>query len=199
MKNTLCARRLLIGLILSLAGGTQAAPNNMATLSQTTPPIGHYEFCRNNPDDCGANGGDRRPMAMTDAQWNRLLEVNNAVNGAIEPLPDQQIYGVAERWAYPVSVGDCEDYVLLKRKILMKSGISAANLLITVVLRPDGEAHAVLTVRTKDGDFILDNMRSNIRLWSHTDYVFLKRQSSIDQRLWLKLDNSHGRAVASLK
>lgn len=55
----------------------------------------------------------------------------------------------------------------------MQSGFSAANLLITVVLQPNGEGHAVLTVRTTDGDFILDNLRSGIRPWWQTEYAFM--------------------------
>ena len=35
----------------------------------------------------------------------------------IEPVTDQQLWGVEEKWSYPVNKGDCEDYVLLKRKL----------------------------------------------------------------------------------
>ena len=44
--------------------------------------------------------------------------------------------------------GDCEDFVLLKRKKLIAGGFSPSDLLITVVRKPDGEGHAVLTLRT---------------------------------------------------
>ncbi|HXV30629.1 MAG TPA: transglutaminase-like cysteine peptidase, partial [Sinorhizobium sp.] len=54
--------------------------------------------------------------------------------------------------------------------------------------------HAVLTVRTDRGDFILDNMRSKVLLWSETEYTFLKRQSSENAGRWVKLQD--GRAVA---
>ena len=76
----------------------------------------------------------------------------------IKPMNDIDIYGKDEVWAYPDGVGDCEDYVLEKRRDLMRQGLSLANLLITVVRKPDGEGHAVLTVRTDKGDFVLDNL-----------------------------------------
>ena len=58
----------------------------------------------------------------------------------------------------PNGAGDCEDYVLEKRRELMHKGLSASDLLITVVRKPDGEGHAMLTVRTDKGDFVLDNL-----------------------------------------
>lgn len=54
-----------------------------------------------------------------------------------------------------------------------------------MVLQPNGEGHAV-TVRTDHGDFILDNMRNKVMLWSETEYTYLKRQSSDDPGRWVK-------------
>ncbi len=87
--------------------------------------------------------------------------MNYDVNTKIQPLTDQEIYGVEEN-GLSHDVGDCEDYVLLKQKLLINKGFSPADLLITVVLQPNGEGHAVLTVRTDRGDFVLDNMRNKV-------------------------------------
>ena len=52
-----------------------------------------------------------------------LKAVNDRVNTTVEPVTDQDNYGVAERWTYPTNGrGDCEDYVLLKRKLLVSAG-----------------------------------------------------------------------------
>ena len=110
--------------------------------------------------------GSRSGTNETDTQG--VLAINENINQKIAPDTDQRIYGVPELWVYPRTVGDCEDYVLLKRQTLIEQGFSASNLLITVVLQPNGEGHAVLTVRTDYGDYILDNMRSDVRLWSET-------------------------------
>ena len=47
--------------------------------------------------------------------------------------------------------------MLLKRRMLMQAGWPREALLITVVRDKKGEGHAVLTVKTDKGDFILDN------------------------------------------
>ena len=172
-----------------------AAPANMLTLVKTNPPIGHYEYCKSNPKSCSAMNDDG-PLQLTEARWKTLLKVNYTANSSIEPLTDQEIYGVEERWAYPTTVGDCEDFVLLKRKMLMNKGFSASNLLITVVLQPNGEGHAVLTVRTDRGDFVLDNMRNKVMNWSETEYTYLKRQDTANPGRWVKIQD--GRATTAV-
>jgi len=56
-----------------------------------------------------------------------------------------------------------------------------------VVLDDKQDGHAVLTLATSEGDFILDNRRNGVRRWSDSDYTFLKRQSEADPREWLAL------------
>ena len=92
-------------------------------------------------------------------------------------MSDEELYGEDEYWAFPADAGDCEDYVLMKKRYLEKLGFARSALLITVVLDEKNEGHAVLTLRTDEGDFVLDNRRNEIRRWTDLDYVFLKRQS----------------------
>jgi predicted transglutaminase-like cysteine proteinase len=97
-------------------------------------------------------------------------------------------WGVIDRWNYPDDgYGDCEDYVLLKRKMLMQAGWPRQALLITVVRDRNGDGHAVLTVKTDKGEFILDNQSPEILLWSETGYHFVKRQSQNDPNYWIGL------------
>ncbi len=173
-----------------------ATPANMQVIGKASPPIGHYEFCRIYTSECQAAPHDLGPVVLTEDKWRTILDINYTVNNAIEPLTDQEIYGVEERWAYPRSVGDCEDFALLKRKMLISKGFDPADLLITVVLQQNGEGHAVLTVRTDHGDFILDNMRDQVLLWSDTQYTFLKRQASEHAGRWVKLQD--GRAAIAV-
>ena len=56
--------------------------------------------------------------------------------------------------------------------------MSLKDLLITVVRKPNGEGHAVLTVRTDKGDFILDNLTDTVKPWEATGYRYLKRQAT---------------------
>ena len=102
-------------------------------------------------------------------------------------MTDMDHWGVIEKWSLPTDgYGDCEDYVLLKRKMLIDAGWPREALLITVVRDKKGEGHAVLTVKTDKGEFILDNQNENVVAWTETGYRFVKRQSQSDpERLGL--------------
>lgn len=195
IKAGLAAGAMLIAMI----GSGQATPLNTTVLGNASPPIGAYQFCKEMPADCTNPAGDEGELVLTEERWKTILKINYQVNSTITPMTDKEIYGVEERWAYPRTVGDCEDYALLKRKMLIDAGFSPSDLLMTVVLQPNGEGHAVLTVRTDRGDFVLDNMRNKVMLWADTEYTFLKRQSSADPTRWVKLQDGRAVAVGSVK
>lgn len=191
-----------IGLGASAFGpgeGTAEAASLMATGGLTSQPIGHYEFCKRLPHECAIHPRDRGPLQMSDALRKKIAAINLAVNKAIEPMNDSQIYGKEEVWTYPGNgIGDCEDYVLEKRRRLKEAGVSLSNLLITVVRKPDGEGHAVLTVRSTDGDIILDNLNDEAKLWSETGYEYLKRQASTHTGRWVSLRAENNLLVGSV-
>lgn len=197
-KKNLGIGTLAVAVAGALAFQVSAMPANMQIVGKANPPIGHYEFCQTYAGECAGNQVDNGPMQLTEALWKSILEVNYTVNSSITPLTDLEIYGVEERWTYPRSVGDCEDFALLKRKLLIDRGVDPADLLMTVVLQPNGEGHAVLTIRTDHGDFILDNMRNKVLLWSETEYTYLKRQSSSQPSRWVKLQDGRAGAVGSV-
>jgi len=135
----------------------------------TRPPPGWIEFCERQPGDCVGATTTPRDFALTLKNWKDLVRVNKRVNETIKPLSDLEHWGVVERWSYPADgYGDCEDYVLLKRRILIQSGWPRETLLVTVVRDKKGKGHAVLTVTTDKGDHILDNETEDIRLWWKT-------------------------------
>jgi predicted transglutaminase-like cysteine proteinase len=190
---------------LAIAGGcltasfSAEAASSMAITSETTQPIGHYELCQRLPSECRVLRANIGPVKLTQATWSRIIDVNAAVNSMIKPVTDQEMWGKEEVWSYPANKGDCEDYVLLKRKLLMKAGIAENNLLITVVRQSDGSGHAVLTVSTNQGDFVLDNLRGEVRLWNQTGYAFLKRQSDSNSGRWVGINDDSNPSVAALK
>lgn len=151
------------------------------------PPVGFVKFCIANPNDCQPLGGKSNRLGMEPGRWNLLYQINTYVNGKVAPVSDQDLYGEPEHWAYPTDAGDCEDYLLLKKRYLEGLGFPPEALLITVVLDEKKEGHAVLTVTTDGGDFVLDNRRNEILRWSDTGYTFLKRQSPGDPRQWVAL------------
>ncbi len=157
----------------------------------TSAPIGYVQFCRQQPRDCGAPTQDARDVVMTKPTWNDLKAVNDAVNGSVHPVTDQEFYGKPEVWTYPVDgMGDCEDYVLLKRRMLLDAGWPASALLITVVRDLKGDGHAVLMVKTDRGEFVLDNQVEAIRDWRDTGYRYVKRQSQFDPNQWVSLGDT---------
>ncbi|MGA1803651.1 transglutaminase-like cysteine peptidase [Rhizobium sp. HT1-10] len=184
---------------LILSGFAQATPATMGITGNAAPPIGHYEFCRDNPKECAYAGGDAGPALLTEDRWKTILKINYTVNTTIKPMTDMELYGVEEKWAIPTWAGDCEDYALLKRKELIAAGFSPSDTLMTVVLQPNGEGHAVLTVRTDHGDFVLDNMRNKVMLWSDTEYTYLKRVSADNPSRWVKIQDGRAVAVGSVK
>ena len=58
---------------------------------------------------------------------------------------------------------------------------------MTVVRDHNGNGHAVLTVKTDRGEYILDNQTIDILLWADTGYRFVKRQSQSDPNVWVSL------------
>ena len=142
----------------------------------------------------GAEQDEPNEVEPTDARltakaWKELARINEWVNDTVEPITDLEHWGVVDRWDYPDDgQGDCEDYVLLKRRMLMQAGWPRQALLITVVRDKRGDGHAVLTVKTDRGELILDNQNRKILLWSDTGYRFVKRQSQSDPNVWVALE-----------
>ena len=208
IRRLLCAAALVCGTTLfqtsalAIADEVPVHSGGAATMTVgtvTTQPIGHYSFCKRWPEECGAGKLDAGPPPLTATRWAALRDVNALVNDAIAPRTDFEMHGQAELWSYPVDTGDCEDYALMKRRLLMERGFAAGNLLITVVRKPDGEGHAVLTVRTDRGDYVLDNLLEEVRLWSDTPYSFLKRQASYHAGRWVDIENGPSTLVGSVR
>lgn len=181
-----------VGATTALAGPQFGGPERkpfMETGAGTSQPIGHYEFCKRFADECVVKSTTPHKAELTEAMWTALSEINVEVNQRIIPMTDQAAVGREEVWAYPVRAGDCEDYVLEKRRKLLQRGFAEADLLITVVRKYDGTGHAVLTIKTPKGDFVLDNLDPQVKLWSLTPYHYVKRQSAAHPGRWVEVEN----------
>lgn len=151
------------------------------------PPQGFIQFCLKTPNECRSGKTNDNRIEATPAIVAELDEVNRFVNKAIKPITDRELYGVDELWTIPTTQGDCEDYVLLKRRILMTRRWPSSALLITVVLDENKQGHAILTARTDAGDLILDNKHDDLKLWHQTPYTFIMRQSYLNPMVWIAL------------
>ena len=156
-------------------------------------------FCESAPSECEVNLTEPDAITLNSETWDVLTTVNSQVNAAIVALPDQDHWGVADRWDYPEDgIGDCEDIQLLKRKLLVDQGLPRRALRMTVVIDRKGEGHAVLMVRTSEGDLILDNARDAVLPWRRTGYHFVKREGA-DGRTWVSLDGSGASVVTAAR
>jgi predicted transglutaminase-like cysteine proteinase len=172
------------------------APIYSAENGRAKPPMGWLAFCERYRADCAREIYKSEAIVFDGAVRDLVLRVNASVNRAIRPATDPEQWGVEERWDYAeTGVGDCEDYVLLKQRWLVSAGLPPSALLITVVTDLAGDGHAVLTVHTDRGDFILDNMLDDVRLWRETPYGFVKRQSRDMATHWVSL-NGEGAPAA---
>ncbi|HXJ03157.1 MAG TPA: transglutaminase-like cysteine peptidase [Micropepsaceae bacterium] len=190
---------------LSVTAPTQALPSTQAAEpapansvinanavlhgAPAKPPSGYVAFCARVPDQCAMPTNAPREINLTDDVWNTLEAVNTAFNKAIAPEDDRDHYGTTEYWTIPTDgYGDCEDYVVAKRQALIKAGLPAPALRIAVVFAPHFVRHAVLTVATDKGNYVLDNLRSGIVTWDKTGYAFIERQDPASSSGWVSLE-----------
>jgi predicted transglutaminase-like cysteine proteinase len=151
------------------------------------PVLGWTRFCERNPDECRVDVAEPGVVTMTPQVWRTLVLVNRRVNARVKPMTDQEHWGVVDSWNFPDDgYGDCEDYQLLKRRLLVEQGVPRRALRMTVVIDDQGEGHAVMMVRTDRGDFILDNKINAVLPWHQTGYVFVKREGQ-DSTAWASL------------
>jgi predicted transglutaminase-like cysteine proteinase len=118
-------------------------------------------------------------ISLSAANWKTIVLINSRVNASVKSVSDKEHWGVEDRWDFAEDgYGDCEDFQILKRRLLVEAGLPRRALRMTVVIDGNGEGHAVLMVRTDQGDYILDNKRDAVLPWYKTGYVFVKREGS---------------------
>ncbi|MDB5649037.1 MAG: transglutaminase family protein cysteine peptidase [Hyphomicrobiales bacterium] len=170
---------------------SQAGPLEATYISvgaSTLVPFGWVDFCHRYAHECDAGAGPALDVNATPKAMKTIQKINLWVNGNIVARSDIDHWNVVDRWDYPSDgYGDCEDYVLLKRKMLIEEGFPRQALLVTVVKDEQGDGHAVLTVKTNKGEFILDNMQDDVKSWDRTPYRYVKRQSQHDQNVWVNI------------
>jgi predicted transglutaminase-like cysteine proteinase len=181
---------------LGAAAAAHAAPaGSRATVASYAPlggptsvPWGWADFCQRYPEECGGGPLAPQDVNLTPHAMKEIDRVNKWVNAHVEPVSDMEHWGVIEKWGYPTDgKGDCDNYALFKRKILIDEGFPRQALLMTVVKDEHNEGHAILTVKTNAGEFVLDNLNDEVKSWDRTPYRFIKRQSQTDQNVWLQI------------
>ena len=182
------------------ASETSAPASTYAPIGHVTSvPYGWVDFCGRRPEECSFGKLSPVDVRLTKKTWTALQHVNKRVNELIEPITNLEHWGtIVDHWDYPVDgKGDCKIYALFKRKLLIVQGFPRQALLMTIVRDLDGEGHAILTVKTDRGEFVLDNLRDEIVPWNATGYRFIKRQAQDDPNVWLDLGGVKGVVAAN--
>ena len=181
-----------MGALLAFQAPTSAGSAPEATYAsvgaETSVPYGWVDFCARYQGECAGQRLSALDVNLTPKAMSELVKVNKWVNAHVEATSDMDHWGVADRWDYPSDgKGDCEDYALLKRKMLIDAGFPRQAVLMTVVKDENQEGHAILTVKTNKGEFALDNLNDEVKPWTATGYRFVKRQSQEDPNVWVQL------------
>ena len=169
---------------------TLLQPTHAAPVGEVTRvPYGWADFCTRRVEECRVDVLDPVDVVMSSKVEQTLVEVNAEVNAEIEPVSNLEHWGtLLDHWDYPTDgKGDCKIYALWKRKQLLDRGFPRQALLMTIVRDLEGNGHTILTVKTDKGDYILDNMVGEVRLWDATGYKFVKRQSQTDPNVWVSV------------
>jgi predicted transglutaminase-like cysteine proteinase len=163
--------------IAFLVGPAHAASH--LAVGQSAPSLPAWvTYCTQQPADCAVDQAEPAEITLSSETVELIEAVNRHVNRTLTPMTDQAHWQLVDQWNIPTDgAGDCEDFQLLKRKLLVEAGLPRRALRMTVVLNDQGEGHAVLMVRTTAGDFILDNLTATVLVWSQTGYRFIKRES----------------------
>lgn len=186
LLNVAAAGMLVVSGMLVMNTGAQAQSSSIVPAvsgpveasGEAKPVIAWVDFCRRNPSECRVDTTEPDQIDLTQKNWKMIVSTNLRINREIEPVTDMDHWGQIDRWDMAEDgKGDCEEYVLVKRKKLVEAGLPRRALLVTVVIDDENQGHAVLMVRTNRGDFILDNKRNAVLPWQQTGYIYVKRES----------------------
>ena len=180
-------KKIVLALVLSsfaAFGSVEAAfasrPSQVTVQEQvgSAGPMSFRMFCAMSPAECRPGGASK--IALTQDTLRLLEQVNGRVNRAIRPKLDHPALQV---WRVNPRSGDCKSYVVSKRHQLIEAGLPASALRIAYVKTSKGLGHAVLVVKTSQGDLALDNLNGKIKLFSETGYRVVA-VSQADPRRW---------------
>jgi predicted transglutaminase-like cysteine proteinase len=162
-------------------------PSIESYTSPTRAPLQYQMFCLQNSKHCRSSG--RKVVAYSNGLVRKLQRVNSKVNRSIRPQRDK-----GDIWVVGAKRGDCEDYVLTKRRDLIRAGVPAGALRVAVVRTRGGVGHAVLVVKTNKGDLVLDNRRKRIVHSHKSGYSFIK-MSTNRPLSWVRINNAKYRSA----
>lgn len=179
------AMGLLFCIVVPSADSSTDTNSPSGGTDRSLPPIGHTFFCQRYPNECEpASAKPHQPSAAAD-QLRELNAVNAKVNAAIAPKSDPD--PVDRNWLIWPRQGDCDDYAVTKRHVLLQKGWPSSELLLAeVVLAATGEHHLVLVVRSAAEEWVLDNRKRDVVRFAELrdEYNWVRVEASDNPKFW---------------
>jgi predicted transglutaminase-like cysteine proteinase len=141
------ARRAAIAAVLSLSLCAFTQPSYAGSDDENAlPPLGHTQFCARYPRDCDRTSSRNIASIPFGERWPQLNFINEVINAVIAPKPGDP--AIDSDWLIGPAEGNCNDYAVTKRHLLLEAGWPASALLLAEVVRvTTGEHHLILVVR----------------------------------------------------
>jgi predicted transglutaminase-like cysteine proteinase len=179
-QDSLLTRPRMASAIISPAN-----PTPPVFVTPVLAPAAFVHFCNRYPDDCKVRQTefDQTPVALTEARFIELSKINTAVNSSIKPRVKRKSV-LVEDWVVAPHEGNCSDYAVTKRHMLLARGWPSDSLLLAEVAITSREHHLVLVVRTSNRDLVLDNLNSDVRPISQSNYRWIRGQQTENPRFW---------------
>lgn len=154
-----------------------------------TPPLSFSQFCMQYPEDCQHHDDRRiRDFRSSIQRWRELAQINSMVNFGIAPKDPRASRRDAEWRIFPYE-GNCGDYAVTKRHLLLRSGWpTSALLLAEVVIQATGEHHLVLLVREGKAVLVLDNLSPVVTplVDALNRFTIIRAESGTDPKRWTR-------------
>lgn len=149
------------------------------------PPFGHTLFCLQYPLECRPTP-PRKDFHITQERLDELPDVNNSVNQEIQPVARPS--DATDQWSIDPPSGECADYAVTKRHVLLQKGWPAERLLLAEVVLATGQHHLVLLVLTTTAVWVLDNLRSEVPEVSQVrdNYVWVRIETPENPKSWTR-------------
>lgn len=173
---TMATTMITTGGASAYVGQSKVSTFDLVTQTAAITPLSMMYFCAKNRNECAGGGSSR--VTMSPNLMAVLKQVNSHVNRSIRPVADN-----SDTWTLNPTSGDCEDYVLSKRSALIRAGVSAGSLRIAFTHTRSGAPHAVLVVRTSEGDYVLDNLNSTVKTLRASGYN-IRSMSTANPNSW---------------
>jgi len=164
-------------------------------------PYQWQEYClhEGEEDPSCVNSKSKNVVMFSNPELIKTLEEINIKYNKIPYLTDIEKYGVQDKWTAKLGFnldlneqrrGDCDDYVLSKRKELLKRGFPNSALYVTLVKVDElqEEMHMILIVKLGNKKYILDNINKNIVESKYTSYIPLFHLNPLDGK-WYNINS----------